>query len=294
MDLNFLDKVKKTAIIALISDDELMDRLVLKGGNAINIIYHLSSRASIDLDFSIQDDFKEDELNIIKVKIKELLKDGFKKEGFILFDYKFQQRPEKLDETVKSFWGGYEIEFKLLAEIEYDKRKDNIDALRRNAIPLGKNLSTRYSIEISKFEFCSSKQRMDLEGYTIYVYTPEMIIIEKLRAICQQVEDYKSIIKTISRKSRARDFFDIYILSDYSKINLTSEDNLDLLKAIFDSKKVPYHYLKKIKDTKELHRAEYPSLIDTVTYKEGLKDFEFYFEYTVELAEKILESLGIK
>ncbi|MGA3084518.1 MAG: nucleotidyl transferase AbiEii/AbiGii toxin family protein [Thermodesulfobacteriota bacterium] len=64
MDLNFLTKIKQLTIIALFSDDFLMERLVLKGGNAIDLIYKISSRASIDLDFSIALDFKEEELNI--------------------------------------------------------------------------------------------------------------------------------------------------------------------------------------------------------------------------------------
>ena len=51
MDINILEKVKRLAIIAMVSDDELMDILVLKGGNAIDLIYQVSGRASIDIDF---------------------------------------------------------------------------------------------------------------------------------------------------------------------------------------------------------------------------------------------------
>ena len=50
-------QIKKLAVIAMFSDDELMGRLVLKGGNAIDLIYRLSSRASVDVDFSIENDF---------------------------------------------------------------------------------------------------------------------------------------------------------------------------------------------------------------------------------------------
>ncbi|GAH31066.1 unnamed protein product, partial [marine sediment metagenome] len=53
MDIKLLDKIKKISIIALVSDDDLMDKLVLKGGNAINLIFNLSSRASIDIEFKL-------------------------------------------------------------------------------------------------------------------------------------------------------------------------------------------------------------------------------------------------
>jgi hypothetical protein len=48
------------------------------------------------------------------------------------------------------------------------------------------------------------------DGYTVYVYTPLMVIYEKLRALCQQVEYYSTHIVSTHRRGRARDFFDIY------------------------------------------------------------------------------------
>jgi predicted nucleotidyltransferase component of viral defense system len=53
-----IDNIKKLVLIALVSDDELMETLVLKGGNALLMAYDLSLRASWDLDFSISEDFK--------------------------------------------------------------------------------------------------------------------------------------------------------------------------------------------------------------------------------------------
>ena len=46
-----LERIKRLIIIALVSDDYLMETLVLKGGNALSVAYELSSRASFDLDF---------------------------------------------------------------------------------------------------------------------------------------------------------------------------------------------------------------------------------------------------
>ena len=57
MDLKKLEEIKRLAIIAMFSDDVLMDTLVLKGGNALDIVYKIASRSSIDLDFSMEQDF---------------------------------------------------------------------------------------------------------------------------------------------------------------------------------------------------------------------------------------------
>lgn len=43
-DLAELEKIKKLAIVAVFSDDELMERLVLKGGNALDLIHGISTR----------------------------------------------------------------------------------------------------------------------------------------------------------------------------------------------------------------------------------------------------------
>lgn len=51
-----LERIKKTAIVAMFADDELMDLLVLKGGNAMGLVHQVNARASIDLDFSTGDD----------------------------------------------------------------------------------------------------------------------------------------------------------------------------------------------------------------------------------------------
>jgi hypothetical protein len=41
----------------------------------------------------------------------------------------------------------------------------------------------RFEIEFSKFEFVAQKKLIDEEGYKIYVYTPEMIVFEKLQSL---------------------------------------------------------------------------------------------------------------
>lgn len=55
--------VRRLIITALFADEKLTEQLVLKGGNALSLVYELSSRTSLDLDFSIAKDFDDPEAN---------------------------------------------------------------------------------------------------------------------------------------------------------------------------------------------------------------------------------------
>jgi predicted nucleotidyltransferase component of viral defense system len=107
----FLEKIRTLVIIALFSDDYLLNKLVLKGGNALNIIYKLNERSSIDIDVSIEDDFDGIELEKIKDIIFKSLSETFIRENLIVYDYTFEARPALLDEEYKNFWGGYRVEY---------------------------------------------------------------------------------------------------------------------------------------------------------------------------------------
>jgi hypothetical protein len=48
--MNSFADIRKLTITALFSDDVLFEQLVLKGGNAMSLIYHISPRVSLDLD----------------------------------------------------------------------------------------------------------------------------------------------------------------------------------------------------------------------------------------------------
>jgi len=287
-ELQYLEKIKKLAIIAMFSDDKLMNRLVLKGGNAIDLIYKLSSRASVDVDFSIENEFAENELKIIENKIRKVLEDTYLAENIKVFDIKFTLRPLRMEKEVSKFWGGYQVAFKITSKDIYEKNKDNIDFLRRSASVVGPRQIKTFKVEISKFEYCRGKKEEDLDGYTIYVYSPEMLVIEKIRAICQQMPEYRKIVKTLKPSPRPRDFFDIYILISRLSVNLKHEKNIDLLKKMFEIKKVPLSFLKNIKKYKDYHKAEVASLKDTIKAGIKLREFDFYFDYVVEQVKDLL------
>jgi len=279
---DYLDRIKRLAVISMFSDDELMNRLVLKGGNAIDLIYKISERASIDVDFSLEGEFDENELKSIEERINNVLEETFMSEGLRVFDIKFFKKPSKIKEEVKKFWGGYGVEFKVIPIEVYEKNKEDVGSLRRHASVVGPNQVKTFKLDISKFEYCKDKNKEDLDGYMIYVYSPRMLIIEKIRAICQQMPEYKKIIGSLTISPRPRDFFDIYNLIERFEIDLCTKENVDILERIFKAKKVPLDFLKLIKNYKEFHGEGFSALKDTVKSSAELKDFDFYFEYVLQ------------
>ena len=96
LDLEKLEQIKRITIIALFSDDDLMDSLVLKGGNALDMIYGIAQRASLDLDFSIDKEFNKSEISTIHDKIRKVLKETFKAKGYEAFDIHFTEVPAQI------------------------------------------------------------------------------------------------------------------------------------------------------------------------------------------------------
>ncbi len=292
MEIEYLRKIRTIAIKAMVSDDELMERLVLKGGNAIDIIYGIAQRGSIDLDFSIEKDFHKNEREDIKERIDKALTTTFAENNYKAFDIKFGPRPTIIRNEVKSFWGGYRIEFKIIRNDKLKELGHELDTLRRNAEVIAPGQVKTFHVDISKFEFCTSKSAKEIDGLTIYVYTPQMLVFEKLRAICQQLENYVNYVGGHPPVPRARDFFDIYILCENCQIDFASPDSRLILKNIFKAKKVDLKLLNQIIYQKDFHETDFDMVRDTVHPGINLKDFDFYFNYVIGIVEK-LKSLGI-
>lgn len=287
-----LEKIKRLALIAMVSDDDLMEIFVLKGGNALNLIYNVTSRASIDLDFSIDKDFDGEHLHVVLQKIEKNLKKVFNENGYEVFDVTLIPKPEVAGSDVPEWWGGYELSFKIIHSVEYQQRAGSIADLRRNAEIVGPNNKRKFTIDISKKEFCLGKTQQEIEGYAIYVYTPAMIAFEKLRAICQQTKEYADQIGKSHREGRARDFFDIYTVINALGVDLMSSENIQLCKSIFSAKEVPLSLIGKIRDYREQHKADFPIVQQTVRPGVKIHDFDFYFDYVAELGDRLLKPLG--
>jgi hypothetical protein len=173
--------------------------------------------------------------------------------------------------------------------MKYEELKEDSRALRVHALEITPSHKRIFKISISKLEYCSPKKPSELDDYTIFVYTPEMIVLEKIRAICQQMPEYKP---NTTRIARARDFFDIYTVMENFDIDLSSDKSKQLLIKIFKAKEVPLLLIGRIKEFRDYHRQDFAAVKDTVKPKVKLEDFDFYFDYVIEKI-KALESLWI-
>ena len=288
MDLKVVRTIRKIALIGIFSNDQLTERLVFKGGSALELVYKLTSRASIDIDFSIEDDFSEDEIQEIEATLKEAILSRLKEEGYFLFDFSFTKRPEKIRPGTPPFWGGYNVEFKVV-DIKVAESLDyNINKLRQRSLIATPSQGKKFLIEISKHEYCKETTYGDLEGYKISVYTLRAIMFEKLRAICQQMKEYPHMS---TPSPRPRDFYDIRKIMEFEKINqnLSAED-VEIVKAIFAKKEVPIELLGSIGEYKGFHGQALESLIATLIPEERKSfDFDECFACVVELSQNILK-----
>jgi predicted nucleotidyltransferase component of viral defense system len=269
------NEIRRTAITAVFSDDYFFERLVLKGGNALAIALGISGRTSLDLDFSIENDFED--VADAESRLKAALQRRFASAGLVVFDFAFSARPFVPREG-ESRWGGYVAEFKLMDEARFREIGDDKQARARESMVIGPRQQRKFTIELSKFEYTKGKITREIDHFDIYVYAPEMIAIEKLRAICQQMPNYR-LNRTPS--ARARDFFDIHLIVTETETNLSSPSNKDLLRHIFGAKDVPIALLQSIADQREFHRPDWDSVRGTIA-QDGLKGFDFYFDFVLE------------
>ena len=279
-----LEEIKRRVIIAMFSDDWLLERLVLKGGNALDLIHRISTRASRDLDFSIQGDFANEELEEIKNRVEASLKQTLGESELEIFDITMKEVPEGLTADLSDFWGGYCVEFKVIERQKFQAHRGDLNAIRRYALNFGEGGSTKFSIDISKYEFVEGKEAHELSGYRIFVYSPAMMVCEKLRAICQQMAEYGPVVKrNRPGGARARDFVDIHTLVTCRSLAMTSKDNQVLLRHIFVAKRVPLELLNRIANYREFHAENFVAVKDTVKPGLELQSFDFYFDFVLEL-----------
>lgn len=278
-----LDLIKKTAVVAMFADDELMDLLVLKGGNAMDLVHQANARASIDLDFSTADDLDFEQT---LPKVQAALVGTFETQGYKAFDIKMTSRPGKMPDELAAFWGGYLVEFKLIKVARADALGHDLERMRREAIRLGEG--PKFTMDISRHEYTADKQEHQLLGYTIYVYSPQMIVCEKLRAICQQMPEYADVI---NRKGlgnqRARDFIDIEALVNKFEIDIGTDEAQGMVQQMFQLKNVPLSLIENIKTTRDFHALGYQEVRAAMKPGVKLEEFDYYFKYVVNLCQKL-------
>lgn len=267
---------------ALMADEELMYSLVLKGGNALELAYNITDRASKDIDFSISGDFSPKEYDRINRILSGLLTTEFEKHNLVVLDVNFFEKPKQ--NKVKE-WKGYQLAFKVIDYENYDPADP--DKNRRRAFPLQNNNSPIFTVDISSYEYTDSKKMIDVDGAVFFVYTPEMIVLEKLRALCQSIPEYRDIIPTARVKGRARDFYDIWNICQNFEIDFKSQENRIMLEQIFDAKRVPLEFINLIEKYKDLQQEDWVTVVDTITSEN--KGYDFYFNFTMHCIKELLD-----
>lgn len=288
-------QIRKTIITAVASDEYLVDRLVLKGGNALDIVYRLDERASLDIDFSLAGDFtSRAELEDVQTRLFSALRARFDTIDLVVFDERLSEKPRNSAGPGLTVWGGYDATFKLLTRSRYYQLGGKpgqvpeggvLDAMRRESIATGPGDTRQFRIEISKFEYCDGKVVRQVDDYDCSVYSPAMLAAEKLRAICQQLPQY---LQRRNPAPRPRDFLDIYTIEQRLGVNIAAQEHHPLLRAVFSAKQVPLELLSAIGNEAALrfHEQGWPSVLN-LTRRRPPHDFAHYFAYTVDKASTI-------
>jgi hypothetical protein len=215
-------------------------------------------------------------------RITRCLRDTFREHDLIAFDIQVTERPPGLTDDVRDFWGGYLVEFKLSMPAAFARLADNLETLRRQALPIGVNNSTKFTIDISKHEYCRDNVEADLDGFTVFVYSPPMLVAEKVRAICQQLPQYGPIVKrSRAGTARARDFLDIHVGCEQLGVDFAEPRFQDILRQMFLAKHVPLALISQIESQREFHRPDFVSVAATVKPGFPLRSYDEYFEYVV-------------
>ena len=234
-----------------------------------------------------QDDSIE---RIKRLTITYRLEQTFKPEGWVPFDIQFEEKPAEVSDDLAAFWGGYGLEFKLIDTERHERLAGNIVEMRNYAQITGPGQRKRFQVDISRHEHCEPKQAIDVDGYTVYVYAPQLMVCEKLRAICQQMPEYDAVVRRRRARptARPRDFLDIHtLLTHFDYIDLDGPDTRKLLAQVFAAKRAPLNLLSAIKDTFDQHVTAWRAVQDTVRPGFDLKDFRFYFDYVVSISERL-------
>jgi predicted nucleotidyltransferase component of viral defense system len=272
-----IDEVLTLTIVGIYSSTEVSHNLFLKGGCAMRLFDNLTSRLSIDVDFSVVENIRDDRsfFNAIKSSVEA----KFREWEYDIMDFKWKKQPMRRHEKYPDWWGGWMCEFKL---VSFQHRGKHDETRRRNAlVPQGSN-SPKIIVEISEHEYCRKTRIKTIQGVRVLGYSRELIVLEKLRAICQQHPDYAYKLS----KNRARDFYDIYELTVNADNNFAGRCSQHI-KKVFAAKEVPLRILTSLWDEAFIdeHRRGFDEVRDTVSDK--VYDFDVYLEHLRFLVREI-------
>jgi len=272
-----IDEALTCTIVGIYRSTADTHTLFLKGGSAMRLFDNLTSRISIDADFSVVDSIRDEKKFFNSIKSSVGAK--FREQKYDIIDFKWKRRPKRKKADSPDWWGGWACEFKL---VSFRHRGKDENTKRRNAlIPEGAN-SPKIVVEISEHEYCGKKRIKTIQGVRVLGYSRELIVLEKVRAICQQHPNYAYR----SSKNRARDFYDIYELTAHAENSFAKSCSRHIIK-VFKAKEVPLEFLSSLWDESfvDEQRRGFDEVRDTVS--RGVQDFHVYLEHLRFLIKEI-------
>ncbi|MCY4643378.1 MAG: nucleotidyl transferase AbiEii/AbiGii toxin family protein [Bacteriovoracales bacterium] len=286
-----IEEVIKEILYGLYHDGVFTKKILIKGGQAIRIKEDIKHRFSVDIDASVNGEIQNPA--DFFVRFKRSLDNRFKRLELVIIDFKQVKKPKKPHPDAPSFWTGWLIKFKLLEEknLNLDKDRQSIMAL----IPDGQ-ASPQIIVELSEYEYCGKFEKMELSlggagpKAITYWYSTEMLVVEKIRAICQQHPDYLHRKKPTNR---ARDFYDIANLIENKikdkKFKQFITGCAQLVDPIFAAKEVDKKIIKKIFDPTFLAEIEkgWPFVLSTIPAQSG-GEFSMYVDILQEFIDLII------
>ena len=165
----------------------------------------------------------------------------------------------------------------LLGDFEKARR----ESLTISGDPQGRRV---FRIEISKHEYCGDFEEIEVaDGVKCRVYSLGMIAAEKLRSLCQQMDEYP---RRTTRTRRSRDFYDLYGLLTEGQVDLSTWDFQDSIRATFQAKEVPLRLLSLLPETIAFHEEDWDAARDEIPAHRS-QDFQFYTSFVLDEVTKL-------
>ena len=272
----------RTEILAAVASDPLLrEQLILKGGNALALVHKVGMRASLDIDYSMTDDLDDPEE--FGRLLETALQHRFEPRDLTVFDFVFERRPRIA--SAQRGWGGYNATFKLIERAE-QSAASTVVQMRHRALTIDDDPqgSRRFTIEISKFEFCGDVNHVPLTADILCrVYSLDLVAAEKLRSLCQQMDEYG-----LRRHPtpRSRDFYDLYAVLTEGRVDFGHPDLHALVRASFGQKDVPLSLLGGLGKYVDFHGQDWPQVLNAIPAGRP-RNFGFYANFVIAEVRKL-------
>lgn len=287
-------KIIRTRVLtSIFRETKIAEKFALKGGTALDIGYNMpQGRYSSDIDLSMNEDIPgtlEDVKEVFKVALERNLSE------YDLFpiDVVLKRNPKR-QSLDRPRHGGYILKFFL---VKYSDHQSELKNKAKGARSRVKKISSpenggKFKIDISKYDFWEDDMiSLELvDDFTVPMYTLNMIMYEKIKAICEQVPKKGT-------KSRAKDYYDVFIIHNHLLDNpdkldhaLGSEECRIYMSKCFESASLDLDILDRISEARDSHKSSFEILRETLRepYRSELKEFDFYAGYVEYLV------LGLK